>query len=88
MPAKMLTDALLRGQDAAPGEKLRELWDSRVSGLCLRISPGGARTWTFRYRPKDSTSFKRLSLGAYPEVGLALARVTGAGKASRSRWRR
>ena len=75
MPAKMLTDALLRGQDAAPGEKLRELWDSRVSGLCLRISPGGARTWTFRYRPKDSTSFKRLSLGAYPEVGLALARA-------------
>jgi integrase len=72
MPALTLTDALLRS--AAPGEKLIELWDSRVAGLCLRISPGGARTWTFRYRPKDSASFKRLGLGRYPEIGLALAR--------------
>ena len=73
MPAKMLTDALLRA--AAPSEKLTELWDLKTPGLCLRVSPTGIRTWTFRYRPKDSTSFKRLSLGRYPEVGLALART-------------
>ena len=72
MPAIALTDALLRS--AAPGSKLVELWDARLSGLCLRVSPGGAKTWTFRYRPKDSISFKRLSLGRYPEVSLALAR--------------
>ena len=72
MPAILLTDALLRS--TAPGEKLTELWDARVSGLSLRVSPGGVRSWTFRYRPKDSTSFKRLGLGKYPEVGLALAR--------------
>ena len=72
MPSVLLTDALLRA--AAPGEKLIELWDARVSGLCLRVMPTGVRSWTFRYRPKDSTSFKRLSLGRYPEVGLALAR--------------
>jgi integrase len=72
MPAIMLTDVLLRS--AAPGEKLVELWDARVSGLCLRVSPRGVRTWTFRYRPRDSASFKRLSLGRYPEVGLSLAR--------------
>jgi integrase len=72
MPAIMLTDALLRS--AAPGEKLVELWDARVPGLCLRVMPTGIRTWTFRYRPKDSSSFKRLSLGRYPEVGLSLAR--------------
>ena len=72
MPAIMLTDALLRA--AAPGSKLTELWDVKVAGLCLRISPGGVQTWTFRYRPKDSLSFKRLSLGRYPEVGLSLAR--------------
>ena len=63
MPSVLLTDALLRS--IKPGEKLIEYWDTRVSGLCLRISPGGVRTWTFRYRPKDSTSFKRLSLGRY-----------------------
>jgi integrase len=72
MPAKTLTDALLRNE--APGEKLKELWDARTPGLCLRISPGGVRTWTFRYRPRDSSSFKRLSFGRYPEVGLSLAR--------------
>ena len=72
MPAIMLTDALLRA--VAPGSKLIELWDVKVAGLCLRISPGGVKTWTFRYRPKDSSSFKRLSLGRYPEVGLSLAR--------------
>jgi integrase len=72
MPSVLLTDALLRA--AGPGEKLTELWDTRVSGLCLRISPGGVRTWTFRYRPKDLMSFKRLSLGRYPEVSLSLAR--------------
>ena len=72
MPSVLLTDALLRS--IKPGEKLIEYWDTRVSGLCLRISPGGVRTWTFRYRPKDSTSFKRLSLGRYPEVGVSLAR--------------
>ena len=72
MPVTTLTDALIR--TAAPPEKLTELWDTRVAGLCLRISPGGIKTWTFRYRPKDSISFKRLGLGRYPEVGLAKAR--------------
>ena len=73
MPAVMLTDALLRGGQAR--RKALELWDSRVSGLCLRIMPTGVRTWTFRYRARrTSSSFKRLSLGRYPEVGLSLAR--------------
>ena len=72
MPAIALTDALLRS--AAPGSKANEIWDAKVSGLCLRVLPGGVKTWTFRYRAKDSISFKRLSLGRYPEVSLALAR--------------
>ena len=72
MPAIMLTDALIRA--AKPGEKPSELWDSRVSGLCLRIMPTGVRTWALRYRARDLVSFKRLSLGRYPEVGLSLAR--------------
>jgi integrase len=40
------------------------------SGIAL-----GVRSWTFRYRPKESTSFKRLGLGRYPEVSLSLART-------------
>ena len=72
MPSVMLTDALLR--TIKPGEKLIEYWDARVPGLCVRVSPSGVRTWTFRYRSKDLSSFKRLGLGKYPEVGLSLAR--------------
>lgn len=72
MPSLLLSDAFLR--KVAVGEKLTEFWDRRVPGLCLRVTPGGVRTWTFRYRPRDSLSFKRLGLGRYPEVGLALAR--------------
>jgi integrase len=73
MPAIALTDALIRS--AAPTPKVTtELWDAKVSGLCLRVLPGGVKSWTFRYRPKDSISLKRLSLGRYPEVSLALAR--------------
>lgn len=80
MPSAVLTDAMLRS--LAPGEKLTEYWDARVAGLCLRISPSGIRTWTFRYRPKDSSSFKRLGLGRYPEVGLAEARRRAEAKRS------
>jgi integrase len=72
MPSAMLNDAMLRS--LSPGEKLIEYWDQRVPGLCLRVLPSGVRTWTLRYRPKDSTALKRLGLGRYPEVGLALAR--------------
>src|ERR1019366_6015427 len=72
MPSAVLNDAMLRA--IAASEKLVEFWDQRVPGLCLRVLPSGVRTWTFRYRPKDSPSLKRLGLGRYPEVGLALAR--------------
>lgn len=73
MPSFLLSDALLRG--LAPNVKPAEFWDKRVLGLCLRVLPSGVRTWTFRYRPKDSASFKRLGLGRYPEVSLAVARA-------------
>ena len=69
MPKLLLTDNFLR-QSPAPNE----YWDSRVSGLCLRVSPAGRCTWSLRYRPKGSTSFRRLSLGRYPELGIKQAR--------------
>lgn len=69
MPKKLITDAFLQSKPA-PGE----YWDSRISGLCMRVSPAGRRTWSLRYRPKGSTSFRRLSLGLYPELGIKQAR--------------
>jgi integrase len=72
MAVVTLTDAYVR--NIKPGSARAEYWDAKVSGLCLRITPTGAASWTFRYRPQGSTSFKRLKLGAYPEVSLATAR--------------
>ena len=46
----------------------------KVSGLSLRHLPSDIKTWSLRYRPVDSTSFKRLKLGRYPQTGLAKAR--------------
>ncbi|WP_292533742.1 site-specific integrase [Methylocystis sp.] len=73
MPSQILTDAFVRA--ISPGDKLTEYWDTKISGLCLRVMPSGARTWNFRYRPKGSVSFKRTGGGRYPEVGLSAARA-------------
>ena len=73
MPKLLLTDAFLRKIPAQL--KLTEYWDARVAGLCLRQSPRNHLTWCFRYRPKGESAFKRLALGSYPEVSLALART-------------
>lgn len=47
---------------------------SGVAGLALRVSPGGKKAWTFRYRTGGGKQ-RRISLGEYPKVGLAQARI-------------
>ena len=41
-------------------------------GLSIQIEPSGSKLWRFRYRIAGSE--KMLSMGSYPEVGLAAAR--------------
>src|SRR5882724_280192 len=48
-------------------------WDKQVSGLGLRVSLGGRRSWTVMYR--HNGQLRRMTLGAYPTLGLADARV-------------
>lgn len=72
MPKALLSDPLIRA--IQPDKGIVEYWDEKVSGLCLRVMPSGLRTWTFRYRPQGSSTFRRQPLGRYPEVGLAKAR--------------
>lgn len=43
------------------------------TGLGLRVTPKGAKTWTFVYRFEDAQ--RRMVLGSYPVMGLASARV-------------
>ncbi len=57
-------------ENAKPGSKPHKLTDG--GGLCLLISPTGARLWRFRYR--FSGTEKMMALGEYPLVTLKEAR--------------
>jgi hypothetical protein len=63
-----LSDLTIRNAKAR--EKAYKLGDGR--GLYLLVEPNGSKFWRLKYRfaQKD----RKLSLGAYPEVTLALAR--------------
>lgn len=66
--APPLTDLALRR--AKPAEKTQKLFDG--GGLYLEISPKDGRWWRLKYRFDGKE--KRLALGVYPDVPLALAR--------------
>ena len=49
-----------------------EVFDTEVPALALRVTPAGHKSWTLFYR--HNGRLRRLSLGRYPDVGLADAR--------------
>lgn len=50
-----------------------EKWEDGRTGLGLRISPKGRKTWVFMYRFTGRA--RRMTMGTYPAVSLADARV-------------
>ena len=65
-----LTDTAIR--KAKPADKPQKLRDG--GGLYLLLRPDGARWWRWDYRRPMTGKRNTLSLGIYPEVGLAEAR--------------
>ncbi|VVE53372.1 tyrosine-type recombinase/integrase [Pandoraea commovens] len=65
-----LTDA--KARTAKPAEKTYRLADA--NGMYLEIAPSGAKYWRLKYRFAGKE--KRLALGTYPTVSLAVARRT------------
>jgi hypothetical protein len=65
-----LTDALIR--KAKPADKPAKLADG--GGLYLLLKPDGARWWRWDYRRPVTGKRNTLSLGTYPDTGLADAR--------------
>ena len=63
-----LTDIAIR--KAKPVDKTQRLFDG--GGLYLELSPAGGKWWRLKYRFGGKE--KRLSLGTYPDTGLADAR--------------
>lgn len=76
MPIEALTDARVRGAKP-PGAGILELWDTKCSGLCLRVMASGVRSWSYRYRPRGGGGFRRVTFGKYPSIGLSEARERG-----------
>jgi len=65
----MLTDTKIRKTKA--GDKPVKLTDS--NGLYLNVSPAGSKVWRYRYRIDGKE--KLLTIGDYPDISLADARI-------------
>jgi integrase len=71
MTATLLTDALIDRMPPPAKEVL--LRDAHCEGLCLRLQPGGSRSWILWER-RDGRSH-RVTLGAWPALDAAAARA-------------
>ena len=48
--------------------------DAKVPGLALRVSPGGNKSWTLRYRTNEGEQRRLVTFGRYLSVSLSKAR--------------
>jgi hypothetical protein len=71
MKAK-LTDTGIRAYQ--PRAAHYSIGDAACPGLCIRVTPGGVKTFAFAYRNKATRKVTWLTLGRYPDVPLAQAR--------------
>ena len=56
-----------------PKAERYEAWEDGRTGLGVRVSPAGRRSWIYMYRFNGKA--RRMTLGTYPGMGLASARV-------------
>ena len=71
---QVLTDTLLKALAPVAGIRL-ERSDARCSGLTFRVTEGGVKSWSFRFRDRRTGRLQRATLGRYPDVSLAQARA-------------
>jgi integrase len=69
---KSLTDRYLQSLKPPATGRL-EIVDTGATGLVLRVTANGIKSWAIRFRPKGSTQ-QRASYGTYPAVTLTAAR--------------
>src|SRR5262245_62020168 len=72
--AKALTDRTIKAlKPAAPGKRV-EKWDAVVSGLGIRVTDTGAKSFVLNARFPGSPNSARRALGGYGELTLEQAR--------------
>ena len=72
MARRKLTEASVK-KVAPPAEGRIEIFDQVVSGMALRVSSTGAKSFCIFYRREDGKQ-RRMTLGSYPKIGLKDAR--------------
>jgi integrase len=70
--AVQLTKAIIE-KKPLPESGYERLWDAKVRGLFLRITPSGRRTWSVRYTSQHGKS-QDAKLGPYPALTVEAAR--------------
>ena len=60
-------------EDLKPKAKRYEVVDGGAPGLVLRVTPGGAKVWTFRHRVHGRPA--RYTIGSWPEWTPQMARA-------------
>ena len=68
-----LTDRFCAGAKPRDGELQTDYFDTQVSGLALRVTQNGHRSWTLHYTIGGKR--KRLTFGTYPAISLSGART-------------
>jgi hypothetical protein len=71
MKAK-LTDTGIRSYQRRAAQY--SIGDAACPGLCIRVTPGGIKTFAFAYRNKGTGKVTWLTLGRCPDVPVARAR--------------
>jgi integrase len=73
MPTHNMTAAWVEQVKAA--ESREEWFDAKATGLGLRVSNTGKKVWFVFYRVQGESKRRRLTLGPYPALPLAEARI-------------
>ena len=71
MARKALTDRFI---DSVKVERRENYFDEKAVGLCLRVTPGGVKSWSFVYRMPGGDP-QWMALGTYPALKLEKARA-------------
>src|SRR5512132_3046875 len=73
MPRVMLTDRFCAGAKPLRGART-DYFDETVSGLALRVTAHGHRSWSYCFTSPRDGKWARATIGTYPATSLAAAR--------------
>jgi len=73
MAVEALTDKRIQGL-RTDGKRL-EIRDTKVRNFIPRVTPAGVKSWSVQFRVKGCAGTQRKTLGTYPAIGIAAAKL-------------